>query len=330
MRLFFVGLLFITVIVSPAMAAQREAKKEASPSAAARQLKKAAPPAATRRKVQKTAPATSAHNKAQKVLPVTAVHYQVQKVAEDIYAALALPGGKAGSNAMFFVAGPYAVIAGAHFTKEGIGELLANVAQITPLPVKYVILTHHHRGYSHIDFDFPPGIEIITSWQSWKALRGEHRELLNPVFFFETSMHLQAGTLSVALTNADKGHAEGNLVVGFPNERILFVSDLVYNDVVGYMGDGAMKEWVTALEVFETMEMRTVIPGLGKVTDLAGIGRYKNFMKDFLSEVIAHIDRGHDLAKTKQLFRLPLYEGLPGYNDFLKINLERAYKDVKE
>lgn len=301
MRLLCTVLLLVVVIVSPAKAARR-------------QILKAVP----------------AVNKVQKAIPAVAAHYQVQKVADGIYAALAAPGGKAGSNAMFFVAGQRVVIAGAHFSKEGIAELLAEVAKNTHLPVKYVIITHHHRGYSYIDFDFPPGVEIITSWQSWQALRSEHRELKNPVLFFETSMHLQSEKQSVILTNADRGHAEGNLVVLFPAEGILFTSDLVYNNVIGYMGDGSMREWVMALDVFDSMDIRTVIPGLGKVTDLAGVRHFKLFMKDFLSEVIAHIDQRHDLARTKQLFRLPAYEAWPGYRDYLNINLERAYKDLKE
>lgn len=262
--------------------------------------------------------------------PLWAANYTVEKVADGVYAALAVPGSKAASNALLVVMGKRLVIAGAHFSKEGTTELLAAAARLTKVPVKSFVLTHHHRGFSRVDFDIPPSMEIISTWQTWELLRKETRELKNPVSYFDGSLTLQGGGRFLELTNAEHGHAEGNMVVYLPQERILFPSDLVSNDVVGYMGEGRMKEWLVNLEILEEMDASLVVPGVGKVTNIEGVRRYKLFMKDFLSEVLAHLELKEDLPTTRQKFRLPAHEEKPGYREFLPVNLERAFKDLEE
>lgn len=262
--------------------------------------------------------------------PLWGANYQFQKMAEGVYAAQALPGGKATSNALVIVAGKRVYIAGGHFSAEGTKEILATIAKTIKLPVRAVILTHHHRGFSRVDFDFPPGIDVITTRQTWELFRRETREMKNPVTHFDSSMILLGGGRSLLLTNAEHGHAEGNMVIYLPEEKILFVSDLAFNEHVGYMGDGDMRAWVVNLELMEEMDVQAVVPGYGPPTDLAGVRRYKLFMKDFLSEVLAHLERGEDLATARRTFRLPAHEERPGYRDFFSVNLERAYKDLQK
>ena len=257
-------------------------------------------------------------------------NFAVQKVAEGVFAAIALPKGKANSNAVIIVANGQVTLAGAHFSPEVIKELTAEAAKIAPFPLKTVILTHHHRGYNYIDYDFPPNVEIFTSWQTWRSLKEGYRELRNPVTFFDKGLTLVRGRMTIVLSNTDLGHSEGDVIVYLPEEKVLFTSDLFFNDVEGYMGDGHMREWVLDLEMMEGIDARVVIPGSGRVTNSAGITQFRLFFKDFLTEVLRHVEKGETLEQTKKAFRLPDYEALPGYKIFLNTNVERAYKQLQE
>ena len=257
-------------------------------------------------------------------------NYEIEKVSDSIYAAIAQPQGKAGSNAMFIVTKSYVILAGSHFVLDGVRELVADIAQITPNPVREIILTHHHSGYNYIDLDLPPNAEIITSWQTWQALKSEYRQVKNPVTFFDKGITLQRENLSIILSNTDLGHSKGDIIVYVPSEGVLFTSDLVYNGVVGYMGTGHMREWAMNVEMLESLDAKVVIPGVGKVTDTAGIRKFKVFLQDFLTEVLRHIELGHSLARTKKEFSLPQYQNLPGYKNFFDVNVERAYSELKE
>ena len=257
-------------------------------------------------------------------------NYEIEKVSDSIYAAIAQPQGKAGSNAMFIVTKSYVILAGSHFVLDGVRELVADIAQITPNPVREIILTHHHSGYNYIDLDLPPNAEIITSWQTWQALKSEYRQVKNPVTFFDKGITLQRENLSIILSNTDLGHSKGDIIVYVPSEGVLFTSDLVYNGVVGYMGTGHMREWAMNVETLESLDAKVVIPGVGNVTDTDGIRKFKVFLQDFLTEVLRHIELGHSLARTKKEFSLPQYQNLPGYKNFFDVNVERAYSELKE
>lgn len=258
-----------------------------------------------------------------------AANYEIKKVTEKVYAALAIPGGKVASNAMFVVTESGVVLAGAHFVKEGIGELLAEIGKITPIPVSQVILTHHHLGFNYVDFDFPAKTEIIVSAQIWQSLKGELREFRNPTTVFETSLTLNRGAVSLVLINTGQGHSNGDVVLYMPKEGILFASDLFFNETVGYMGDASVQEWGENLEFLEGIAANVIIPGLGKVSDAEGLARFQLFYRAFMTEVIRNLEKGNSLAKTKKEFSLEQYKDMPGFRTFLDINLENAYKQLK-
>jgi len=257
-------------------------------------------------------------------------NYEIRKVTESIYAAIAQPQGKTASNAIFIVAGNQVIVAGSHFVLEGVRELVAEIAKVTPNPVREIILTHHHSGYNYIDLDLPPNAEIITSWQTWQALKSEYRQVRNPVTFFDRGLTLQRENISIILTNTDLGHSKGDIIVYVPSEGVLFTSDMVFSGAVGYMGTAHMREWVSNLELLESLDARYVVPGVGNVTDATGISQFKTFLKDFLTEILMHVEKGDSLAETKKKFTLPQHRNLPGYKTFFEVNVERAYSELKE
>lgn len=262
-------------------------------------------------------------------LPAAGANYEIKKVSDSVYAAIALPNGKAGSNAMIIICDYHVILAGAHFVPEAVKELLDAISHITPFPLREVILTHHHSGFNYIDLDLPANASIFTSWQTWRALSGEYRRVKNPVTVFENALTLQRGKLSIVLSNTGRGHSTGDVIVYIPSEDVLFTSDLVFNGVVGYMGNGYMRDWALNLEMIQSMNPATVIPGVGSVTDGRGVSAFLVFFREFLTEVLRHVENGENLAQTKKGFTLPKYQDTPGYKTFFNVNIERAYGEFK-
>lgn len=255
--------------------------------------------------------------------------YRISKISDSVYAAIAESNGKAASNAIFVVTDYEVTLAGAHFISEGIQELLSEIAKITPLPVNKVILTHHHKGFNYLDFDFPEKFEIVASVNVWQALKGESRKFKNPTVVFENALTLNRGKTSLVIMNAGPGHSSGDVMVYLPNEGILFASDLLFNDAVGFMGEASIHEWGEILDMMESLAPVTVIPGVGKVSDNGAIERFRKFYRAFMTEIIRNVEKGNTFAQTKKEFSLPQYKSLPGYDTFMGVNLERAFKQFK-
>lgn len=260
---------------------------------------------------------------------VMAQNYEIKKLSDSVYAAIATLESKAVSNAMFVVTGREVILAGAHFVPEGVAELLKEIGKITPLPVSHVILTHHHRGFNYVDFDLPEQAEVLVSAQIWQELTAESREFRNASLVFDESLTLNRGTTTLVLQSTGKGHSNGDVVVYLPKEGILFASDLLFNDIVGYMGEASVIEWGESLEFLESIPARQIIPGVGMVTDAAGISRFKKFYRAFMTEVLRNVEKGNSLSQTKKEFRLEEYNNVPGFKTFIDINLERAYRQLK-
>lgn len=255
--------------------------------------------------------------------------YKVSKVSDSVYAAIAQPKGKVASNAFFVITDYEVILAGAHFIPEGIKELLAEIAVITPLPVAQIILTHHHKGFNYLDFDLPDKSEIVLSVNVWQALKAESREFKNPTVVFETALTLNRGKSSLVIMNAGPGHSSGDVIVYLPRESILFASDLLFNDTVGFMGEASIHEWGENLDMMERLAPAIVIPGVGKVSDSGAIERFRTFYRAFMTEIIRNVEKGNTLSQTKKEFSLKHYNSLPGYDSFLDVNIERAYKQFK-
>ena len=260
--------------------------------------------------------------------PCSAALYTFSKVGDGTYAAIAQPGSKAASNALIIIGRYQVILAGSHFVAEGVAELTREIAQLTPLPIRTVILTHHHKGYSFVDFDFPATIEMIMSWQTWQAMKSERRDLKNNVTFFKTDLTLVRDNTTIVLTNTEQGHSNGDTILFIPTSGLLFASDLVFNDQIGFMGDAAMRDWVLNLEMLEELGATMVIPGLGSPGPSQIITRFKEFFRDFLTEVIRLKNANRTLTQAKKEFSLPArYQKLPGYPNMVSTNLERAYND---
>lgn len=260
---------------------------------------------------------------------VHAANFAFKGVRDGIYAAVAEPGSKAASNSLIIVTSYEVIIAGAHFVPETIKELLDFVTSVTPIPVRHIILTHHHRGFNHIDFDFPAHIEIVASGRTWQALKSEFRQIKNQVTFFDRNLTMKRGSMLLVLNSTERSHSEGDTIVFLPEEGVLFTSDLVYHDVAGYMGDATFRDWAGTLEMLAGIDARTVVPGLGDVTNREGIQRFITFFRDFTTEILRLTGKGLEVEAAKRQFLLPQHENLPGFRAFFDINFRRAFYELK-
>ena len=265
------------------------------------------------------------------LMPVTvsAANFSFKNIRGGVYAAIAEPGGKAASNSLIVVTSYQVIVAGAHFVPETIKELLDFVKTITPIPVRYIILTHHHRGFNHVDFDLPVNVEIIASGRTWQALKSEFRQIQNQVTFFDRSLTMKRGSTLLVLNATERSHSEGDVFVYLPVEGVLFTSDLVFHDVAGYMGDATFRDWIGTLEMLSSIDARYVVPGLGEVTTTEGILQFQTFFRAFTTEILRLTGKGLEVEAAKRQFSLPQHENLPGFRAFFNVNFRRAYHELK-
>jgi glyoxylase-like metal-dependent hydrolase (beta-lactamase superfamily II) len=255
--------------------------------------------------------------------------YRIAEVTTGVYAAIAEPGGAATSNAMIVDLGTQVVICGAHFSRKATNDLIAAATEVSQKPIRAFVLAHHHPGYTFIDFDIPARTDLAMPIETRLIMKQEARKLENPLIFFKEGLTFEGTERTLVLTNVGPAHSNGDLIAYIPQSKVLFTSDLLYFNSVGFLGAGSLRDWAQVIDGLGALQADKIIPGFGPIGTNKDLFKFQAYLKDFLTEVLNHIENGDSLETTLQTFNLPKHETLPGYQSFTPGNVERAYLQLK-
>lgn len=197
------------------------------------------------------------------------------KIAEDLYV---IHNAVAPGNTTVFVTREGVVLVDDKFAIDHAG-IMAQLRSVTSQPLKYVINTHHHSDHTGGNQKLQAlNVAVVSSARAREKmvdaadavqLAGEQSGLPNVTFDDHASIHL--GGKRVEMYYFGRGHTDGDIVVYFPEHRVLATGDLfTYGDetpqLIDYSGGGSAKEWPRTLDRVMQLDFDTVIPGHGVAT----------------------------------------------------------------
>lgn len=244
-----------------------------------------------------------------------------------------------------------------------LGKRLLNTIRCkTDKPVKYLIVTHNHpdHAYGAAAFQDLDGITIIAHQgtvdynhsATLDSSVGYRRQILakdmegfkplqadiyiNAAPF--SKKRIQLGREIIDIYNTGKHHSYGDLVVHQVNGKVLWISDLAFNQRTTFMGDGDSAQILKAQswlqQAFPDTEL--VVPGHGsaqrppfpmiaKTRDY--VTRMRNAMHDAVDEGTSMLD-AVQAVQFKDWQEMPLYEMNQRANaNFVYREMEKAYFD---
>ena len=171
-------------------------------------------------------------------------------------------------------------------------EILADLRELTTLPVAAVVNTHHHWDHAFGNSAFRPA-QIWGHVRCAQRLRergeqmrakviGDYPELagdLRAVAFdppdrtFEDAALLEIGGRRIELRHLGRGHTDNDIVAIVPDAAVLFAGDLLENDATPYFGDGFLIDWPATAGAIGRLVTGAVVPGHGSIGDLAFVER---------------------------------------------------------
>ena len=186
-------------------------------------------------------------------------------------------------------------------------QIIALVKTVTSQPVKYVVSTHHHPDHTGGNVRFLQHATIVGHKNARAAMTGGPKPLPGPppvTFATEAAIHL--GGAEVQLHYLGTGHTNGDIVVYFPDLRVIAMGDLfvVLGNVpyVDYAGGGSTLGWIPTLENALKFDFDTVIPGHGPVATRADLLKYKNSLQTLHTRTRELIKQG--VPKDQYVSRL--------------------------
>ncbi|MBU1223544.1 MAG: MBL fold metallo-hydrolase [Gammaproteobacteria bacterium] len=281
---------------------------------------------------------------------------QAEKVVDNVYAIVGPLGQRSvendGLNANFgFVVTPTGVIlidSGASLL--GARKIEAAIARVTKQPVRWVVNTgsQDHRWLGNGYFA-GKGAEVIAMRRTaatqaeyaaqhmagltrflGKRMQGT-QPLPAPKTLTGDSATLERGgeTLQLTYTNA---HFPGDAWVWLPKQRVVFSGDLVYVDrLLGVLPWSSVKNGQQAFKALAALKPARIVPGHGRVCDLAQAQHETGDYYDFLADKVGAAAREMEpLAATLDRHAdLPAFRHLENYGDLHRANMSRAFVEFE-
>lgn len=142
---------------------------------------------------------------------------------------------------------------------------------------------------------------------------------------------LNLGGMRVELVHRQGGHTPGDTMVWLPNASIVFSGDVVYVDrILGMHAVSRSKTWLTSFEALEQLNPKIVVPGHGRVTNLAhaqrDTGNLLRAMRDHMGEAVANLE---DISAAVQSFDAKPFSHLQHVDVWLPQLLNRTYLEIE-
>jgi glyoxylase-like metal-dependent hydrolase (beta-lactamase superfamily II) len=169
-------------------------------------------------------------------------------------------------------------------------EILRDMRELTPLPVRAVVNTHGHSDHAFGNARFRPApiwgqtraasMVRDTGDRQLRATAAAIPELaeelaevvLDPpdhLFDEQAVVPFDAGGRTVELRYLGRGHTDNDVVVLVPDAGVLLAGDLLENDATPYFGDAFPLDWPVTVERLVDLATGAVVPGHGTIGDRA-------------------------------------------------------------
>jgi glyoxylase-like metal-dependent hydrolase (beta-lactamase superfamily II) len=292
------------------------------------------------------------------LVPAVAAAYtpEARPVADGVYAIVGPLSQRSAENdglnanygAIVTPGGTILIDSGA--SRLGAERIEAAVRAVTDQPIRWVVNTgsQDHRWLGN-DFFASKGAETIAlartaatqeqlgeqEIQGLDRFLGERLEGTRPqpatrrLSGDEATLELGGETLVLHYTDA---HFPGDAWVWLPKHGVVFSGDLVYVDrLLGVMPTSSVRNGQIAFRALEHLQPQRIVPGHGRVCDLAQARRDTGDYYDFLVDKIgaAAQDMEPMDATLDRYMDLSQFNGLANYADLHRANMNRAFLELE-
>ena len=269
------------------------------------------------------------------------------KVSPHVYAWLGPYEGPTKANQGYrmnlaFVVGDKAVaVLETGYTEAMAKEMLAHIAKITKLPVKYAInsSSQPHRFFGNEVFR-KQGATVIAHEkeaarmaQSGGDMAGGIERTLElpqgsvtppgpPDKAINADMSLDLGGLEIKVRHFGAGHTPAPLVVHVPADNVVYAGDILYSErLLAVIPGGNVKAWIETFDALKTFGKATFIPGHGKPAKLDAFKfptrDYLVLLNDYMAKKVEEGVGMDDAIKgldQSRYAKLPNFDELAGRN----------------
>jgi cyclase len=216
-------------------------------------------------------------------------HFRLEQVADDAWAAIALPHTGAVGNAGFIRVGDATVVFDTFVSTAAADDL--RVAAEVIAPVAYAINSHWHGDHVNGNRSFDD-VRIVATERTRELMEERAAgggDVVLPTDLFDERLELEGAVIETL----GGGHTESDAFLWF--EDTVFTGDLVVIESHPWVGHGDVEHWLEILDAFEARRPRVIVPGHGPVGSVEDIPPLRRYLEGLLEGTATAVD-GWDFA----------------------------------
>ena len=299
--------------------------------------KTAAPQPIPRRPNPDAVPAAKRVNVAPAKIPYTR---GLHEVADRVWAWMLPDGGYGWSNAGLVAGDGASLLVDTLFDLALTSEMLDAMAPITDrAPITDALITHSNGDHTHgnqlldrsvwviaakgtaeeIAHGMAPEMLVMAQTADLGPVATPYlRERFGPFDFggitlrnadqtFDDELTIEVGGREVRLLNLGPAHTAADSVVHVPDAGVLFAGDLLFIGCTPIVWAGPIANWVAACDAMIGLDVQTVVPGHGPVTDSDGIRAVRGYLVHIAEQAEAAHRKGLSFVEAADAVDLGEY-----------------------
>ena len=147
-----------------------------------------------------------------------------------------------------------------------------------------------------------------------------------PTLTFERELVRKVGNKTVRLIEVGPAHTRGDVLAYVPEDRVIFTGDMLFINGHPIIWAGPVGNWIKACQMMLNLELETVVPGHGPITDKRGVAAVKEYLEYIAREARRRFDAGMPVFEAAQDISLSDYSSW-GDEERIVINVATLYRE---
>ncbi|HEY3158473.1 MAG TPA: MBL fold metallo-hydrolase [Vicinamibacterales bacterium] len=216
------------------------------------------------------------------------------------------------------------------------------IAGVTQQPIRYLVSSVFHdpfNGGSAVYADvFKIGHEnyragLVDQMQRGNVPSDVQRARL-PNATFRDRMTFYLGGKEIQVLYFGNAHTKGDSILFVPQDRIVYMSEVFFNEEFPNMAGGYGVSWIRVLDAVKALDADIFIPGHGPIPDdpkqtRAALDRMRQILVDARDRIQNEIARGATEDQVVATVTLQQYEKMPQFAGTKEAVVRRIYKELK-
>jgi glyoxylase-like metal-dependent hydrolase (beta-lactamase superfamily II) len=151
--------------------------------------------------------------------------------------------------------------------------------------------------------------------------------LTPPKTTFEGELSLTVGDKAVHLIEVGPAHTRGDTIVYIPGDHVVFTGDILFIGGHPIIWAGPTSNWLRACDRLLAMDVETIIPGHGPITDKQGVIEVKTYLEYIFQEARKRYEAGMPALEAAMDIPLDRYATWTD-GERIAVNVASIYREL--